>query len=136
MQNIATQELKLHDIKPLLEIEEFSFYYFLVVVVLVTFLFVGFAFLIIKWFQKRKRFDKRKEHKKAFMQVDLRNAKEAAYALTKYGATFANDSERHQKIYNELLDTLAKYKYKKEIDEKFDSNTERLIELYKGMIDA
>jgi len=131
-----TPEIPLHDIKPLVEIPDYSFYYFLVLLFIATVIVIGLFFLFIKWFRSRKKFDIRKEHAKALQKVKLTDAKKAAYALTKYGATFQNDSPRHQKIYKELLDALAKYKYKKEVHEKFDANTLRLIELYRGMIDV
>jgi len=129
-------EIPLHDIKPLVEVPDYSFFYFLVLVVVGSIITLGLLFLLIKWLRSRKKFDIRKEHAKAFAKVKLSDTKKAAYALSKYGATFKNDSERHQKIYNELLDALSRYKYKKEINEKFDANTLRLIELYKGMIDV
>jgi len=129
-------EIPLHDIKPLVEIPDYSFYYFIVLVFVGSVIAIGLIFLLIKWLRSRKKFDIRKEHAKAFSKVKLKDTKRAAYDLTKYGATFKNDSPRHQKIYKELLDALAKYKYKKEINESFDANTLRLIELYKGMIDV
>jgi hypothetical protein len=135
MQN-KMPEIPLHDIKPLVEIPDYSFYYFLALLVVGSIIAVSLLFLLLKWLRSRKKFDIRKEHAKALQKIKLNDAKSAAYALTKYGATFQNDSERHQKIYHELLDALAKYKYKKEVHEKFDANTLRLIELYRGMIDV
>jgi hypothetical protein len=135
MQNKAL-EIPLHDIKPLVEIPDYSFYYFIALVIMGSLIAVGLFFLLIKWLRSRKKFDVRKEHAKALREIKLKDTKKAAYALTKYGATFAKDSERHQKIYQELLDALSCYKYKKEINEEFDADTLRLIELYRGMIDV
>jgi hypothetical protein len=135
MQN-KTIEIPLHDIKPLVAIPDYSFYYFMALVIIGSLITVGLFFLLVKWLRRRKKFDVRKEHAKALQNIKLTDAKKAAYALSRYGATFANDSQRHQKIYQELLDELSRYKYKKEIDEEFDANTLRLIELYRGMIDV
>jgi signal transduction histidine kinase len=128
-------EIPLHDIKPLLEIQDYSFYYFLAVVTVVALIIVGILYLLYRHFYNKKRFNIRKEHYKILQGINLQETKKAAYELTEYGATFANDSERHQKTYNDMLEKLQKYKYKKSVDD-FDSETLRIIELYRGMIDV
>lgn len=135
MQNVQTNEIPLHDIKPLLEIEEYSFYYFIGIVTVVTLIVLGVAYLLYKHFRTKNRFNIRKEHLQLLKNIDLKETKKAAYQLTEYGATFQNDSERHQKTYHDMLDRLEKYKYKKNVDD-FDSETLRIIELYRGMIDV
>jgi len=135
MQNIQINEIPLHDIKPLLEIEEYSFYYFLGIVTVVTLIALGAAYLLYRHFREKNRFNLRKEHYKILNNIDLRETKKAAYELTEYGATFADESERHTKTYEEMLEHLQKYKYKKSVDD-FDSETLRVIELYRGMIDV
>jgi len=135
MQNIQTNEIPLHDIKPLLEIEDYSFYYFIGIVTVVTIIVLGAAYLVYKHFRTKNRFNIRKEHLQLLENIDLNETKKAAYQLTEYGATFQNDSERHQKTYHDMLERLKKYKYKKNVDD-FDSETLRVIELYRGMIDV
>ena len=135
MQNMQTNEIPLHDIKPLLEIEDYSFYYFIGIVTVVTLIVLGVAYLLYKHFRTKNRFNIRKEHLQLLKNIDLKETKKAAYQLTEYGATFQNDSERHQKTYHDMLDRLEKYKYKKNVDD-FDSETLRVIELYRGMIDV
>ena len=135
MQNMQRQEIPLHDIKPLLEVEDYSFYYFLGVVGVVTIIILSGIYLLYKHFSAKKKFNLRKEHFKLLQDLDLHETKKAAYRLTEYGATFANDSERHQKTYHDMLEKLEKYKYKKSVDD-FDSETLRIIELYRGMIDV
>ncbi|HFB54010.1 MAG TPA: hypothetical protein ENJ67_04690 [Sulfurimonas autotrophica] len=135
MQNMQTNEIPLHDIKPLLEIEDYSFYYFIGIVTVVTLIVLGVAYLLYKHFRTKNRFNIRKEHLQLLKNIDLKETKKAAYQLTEYGATFQNDSERHQKTYHDMLDRLEKYKYKKNVDD-FDSETLRIIELYRGMIDV
>ena len=135
MQSMQTQEIPLHDIKPLLEIEDYSFYYFIGLLGVITIIVVGGLYLLYKYFHAKKRFDLRKKHYKLLQNVDLHETKKAAYKLTEYGATFANDSQRHQKTYHDMLEKLEKYKYKKSVD-AFDSETVRIIELYRGMIDV
>jgi signal transduction histidine kinase len=135
MQQNMQNEIPLHDIKPLLEIQDYSFYYFLAVVTVVALIIVGILYLLYRHFYNKKRFNIRKEHYKILQGINLQETKKAAYELTEYGATFANDSERHQKTYNDMLEKLQKYKYKKSVDD-FDSETLRIIELYRGMIDV
>ena len=132
---MQTNEIPLHDIKPLLEIQDYSFYYFLAVVSVVSIIVLALLYLLYRYFRGKKKFDIRKEHYKVLQSINLKDTKKAAYLLTQYGATFADDSDRHQKTYKEMLDKLEKYKYKKSVDD-FDRETLRVIELYKGMIDV
>jgi len=106
MQNMQTNQIPLHDIKPLLEIEDYSFYYFLGIAAVVVIIILAGSYLLYKHFRQR----------------NLREPKKAAYDLTEYGATFQADSERHQKTYHDMVE--------------FDSETLRIIELYRGMIDV
>ena len=133
--NTQPIEIPLHDIKPLVEIQEYSFYYLLGVVSVVTLVVVAGLYLLYRYLKHKNRFNLRKEHYKILQNINLKKTKKAAYLLTQYGATFADDSDRHQKTYKEMLDKLEKYKYKKSVDD-FDRETLRVIELYKGMIDV
>jgi hypothetical protein len=135
MQNIKTTEIPLHDIKPLLAIDDYSFYYFLGLVSLGIIILSAVLYLLYRYFRTKNRFNLRKEYYKILNSIDLKKTKEAAYELTKYGAIFEEDSPRHQKTYHDMVEKLEKYKYKKSVDD-FDSETLRVIELYKGMIDV
>ncbi|QOP43117.1 hypothetical protein FJR45_03800 [Sulfurimonas sediminis] len=135
MQNLQQNEIPLHDIKPLIEIHEYSLYYLIGVSLLVVLILSGFIYLAYKWMQNRKRYNKRAEHYKKLFSLDCSNPKKAAYDLTFYGATFKDDSERHLKAYENMLEKLQRYKYKKNVED-FDTDTLHVIELYKGMIDV
>ena len=128
-------DIPLHDIKPIVEIEEYSLYYFLGISFFVFVLVLSVAYLIYKWLKKRNSFNIRKEHLKLLNSLNLNNAKESAYAVTFYGATFKDDSQRHKEMYENLLRRLDTYKYKKEVN-SFDSEVIGYIELYKEMIDV
>ncbi len=128
-------DIPLHDIKPIVEIEEYSLYYFLGFASLALILVAGVAYLLYKWLKKRNRYNRRKEHFKLLNSLDLSNTKESAYAITLYGATFKDDSPRHKEMYDNLLGRLDAYKYKKEVS-SFDSEVIGYIELYKGMMDV
>jgi len=135
MQQAMQNEIPLHDIKPLLEIQDYSFYYFLALLFVVSVIIIGIIYLLYKHFHTKKRFNIRKEHNKILQKINLKETKKAAYELTEYGATFKDDSPRHLKTYNDMVEKLEKYKYKKSVDD-FDRETLRVIELYRGMIDV
>ncbi|MDD5158204.1 hypothetical protein [Sulfurimonas sp.] len=128
-------DVPLHDIKQIVEIEDYSLYYFIGAVTISALLIALAVFLLYKWNKKKSKFNIRKEHEKLLNLVDLNDTKNAAYAITLYGLTFKNDSPRHKEMYENLLSRLEGYKYKKSVDE-FDSETIGYIELFKGMIDA
>jgi len=128
-------EIQLHDIKPLMEVQEYSLYYFIVLSVLALLFVVGVVYLLIKWFQKRNSFNIRKEHYKLLNNIDFQNAKQSAYDITLFGATFKDDSPRHLEMYKNLTQRLEEYKYKKSV-EPLDKEVLGYIDLYKGMIDV
>jgi hypothetical protein len=128
-------EIPIHDIKPIVDIQEYSFYYFLGIS-FVALLFVGaIAFLIYKYIKQKNAYNVKKEHFKIINELDFTNTKESAYAITLYGATFKDDSDRHKEMYKNIVDRLEVYKYKKDV-EVFDKEILGYIELYKGMLDV
>ena len=127
-------DIPLHDIKPLVEIQEYSFEYLLAFSGVLLLIFVGLLYLLFRWLKNKKRYNKRKEHRALLGGLDLSDTKAAAYKLTLYGATFKDDTPRHTKAYEELFDALEAYKYKKDVT-AFSEETLHFIELYRGMID-
>ena len=128
-------DIPLHDIKPIVEVQEYSLYYFLGATLFALILVLGAAYLIYMLLQKRNKFNIRKEHFKLLNSLDLSDAKRSAYDVTIYGATFKNDSPRHQEMYENLINRLEVYKYKKDVD-AYDGEIIGYIELYKEMIDV
>lgn len=128
-------DIPLHDIKPIVDVHEYSLYYFLGVSGVVILLACGTLYLIYLWLQKRKRFSLRVEHKKLLRALDFSDAKQAAYAITSYGATFKNDTPRHVEMFKNLSQRLEAYKYKKVVD-GLDKETLGYFELYKEMCDV
>lgn len=128
-------DIPLHDIKPLLEVQEYSLYYLIAITLVAIFLLISLIYFLYKWFRNRNKFNLRKEHFKLLSEIDLKDTKNAAYQITMYGYTFEDDSPRHKEMYKNLITRLDMYKYKKEVEE-FDSEVEGYIELYKGMIDV
>jgi len=67
--------------------------------------------------------------------MTFKDAKRAAYDITKYGYVFADDSARNREVYENLLRRLAPYKYKKEVG-AMDAETKSYFNIYLGMIDV
>jgi len=134
MENKITN-IPLHDIKPLLEIKEYSFYYFFGMSLFILFLACGIIYLTYRYIKNKNRFNIKKEHLKLLKSINLQDAKRAAYDITFYGASFKDDSPRHVEMYNNLLSRLERYKYKKDV-EPIDKETLGYIELYKEMCDV
>lgn len=130
-----THEIPLHDIKPLLEVQEYSLYYLIATSVVALVIFVGVVYLLVKWLKARNAFNIRKEHFKLLQELDFQDAKRSAYDVTFYGATFKDDGPRHAEMYKNLIQRLEEYKYKKNV-EPLDKEVLGYIDLYKGMIDV
>jgi len=128
-------DIPIHDIKTIVEVEEYSFYYLVGFSVLGVIVLLSILYLIYMYFKNKNSYNERKEHFKLISSVDLDDTKKAAYALSLYGATFKNDGDRQKGMYENLTSRLERYKYKKSV-EKFDQETLNYIELYKGMIDV
>lgn len=129
------QPIKLHDIQPVLEVNEFSIYYFSTIMIVVILLLSYLVYKIILWIKSRNKYNKRKSDKYNLINIDLTNTKEAAYAIGLYGFIFKDDSDRHNEIYTTLQEHLAKYKYKKEVS-SFDDKTLSYYDIYKEMCDV
>ncbi len=128
-------DIPLHDIKNIVDVQEYSLYYLLGSAFFALLVLFGLGYLIYVWYKKRNKFNLKKEHYRLLHTLDLSDAKSAAYAITLYGATFRDDSPRHQEMYQNLISRLEVYKYKKSVA-PFDRETLGYIELYKGMIDV
>ena len=128
-------DVPLHDIKEIVEVQEYSFYYLLGVIFLSVLVLSVLIYLIYKYIQKINAYNERKEHFKLLNSLDLSDTKNAAYAISKYGITFANDGQRESEMYKNITSRLEQFKYKQYVEE-FDVETLGYIELYKGMIDV
>jgi flagellar biosynthesis/type III secretory pathway M-ring protein FliF/YscJ len=128
-------DIPLHEIKPLIEIQEYSMVYLLALCAVALIILLGLLYLLIRWLKNRNKFNLRKEHYRLINAIDFSDTKSAAYALTFYGDTFKEDSERHHRAYSDLVEKLEQFKYKKDV-ELFDTQTLNSVDLYRGMIDV
>ncbi|GGD32654.1 hypothetical protein GCM10012288_03240 [Malaciobacter pacificus] len=104
---------KLHDIKPLVEIPDNSFFIFLALVIFGLILLISIAFVLIRFFKNRKKSD-RKRYFEILENIDFSNPKQSAYDITKYSRLLARN-EREIRLCNDLIEDLEQYKYKKEV---------------------
>jgi len=128
-------DIPLHDIKPIVDVQEYSFYYFLGLIGVAIAIVIGVTYLLYLWYKKRTAFNLRKYHFKLLQDLDVNDTKNTAYAVSSYGLTFKDDSPRHTEMFENLTTRLQEYKYQKNV-EKFDEEVLGYIELYKGMIDV
>ena len=121
-------ELKLHDIKPLVEVPDNSLLWFIVTLVVST-IVLGLIFLAVYRFIKRKKaFNWQAFYLKELQALSLSDSKEAAYKVTEYGHKLLKDFEQHE-AFDVLLKELEPYKYKKEV-QKLDQKTQEMIQTF------
>lgn len=128
-------DIPLHDIKPLIDVPEYSLYYLIAIIVAGIFLLALFIFALVRFFINRNKFSLRKEHLKLLNSVDFSDAKKAAYDITYYAQSFQNDSPLHQEAYESLQNNLETYKYRKNVD-SFDEETKESLKSYIGMLNV
>jgi hypothetical protein len=121
--------MQLRDIKPLVEIEDSSFYLYwgLILLGLVAVMIVGY-FLYQK-FKIIQKVHREKEYLEVLNSIDWSSPKKAAYRATHYGRLLATD-ERREALFSQLLPLLERYKYKKET-QRVDDETIGQFELYR-----
>ncbi|MEA1956212.1 MAG: hypothetical protein U9N02_06925 [Campylobacterota bacterium] len=130
-----TNNIQLHDIKTIVEVEEYSRYYLMGISIVVIFLLIAIIYLLIKWYRNKNRYNQRKDYLKILKSLDLNDTKKTAYAITFHGTLFKDDSPRHTEMFKNITQRLEPYKYKKVVN-KLDKETLGYIELYKEMLDA
>ena len=128
----SSMDIPVHDITPLLEIQEYSIYWFmtLVAVSLVV------IFVLIKKMRMQKEINsvhERTQRYENFISIDISNSKAAAYAICEQGVFFAHDNEETLKMYRRLFECLEPYKYARTV-ESIDEETLALYVTYQKSI--
>ena len=126
--------IPLNDIAPLVEIPDYSLYYFIAVVLIAVALSLALILALLKQIRKR-RVNLRKERFSALSSVDFSDPKRAAYTISELGRVFASDNERTEKGYHNLFERLTPYKYAPKV-EMIDEETIGYYRLYLEIIDA
>ena len=127
------EDIKIHDIKTLVEIPDFSIYLYMLLWILACVVLFALIFLIYKIIKNRKK-DFRKKYYEVLKGIDLNEPKKSAYTITKYSRLLAT-SQREIKLAEELIDELEKYKYKKEVDQ-IDDEVKILLGRFMDNIDV
>ena len=131
----SSPDIPLHDIKPLVEVPDSSFVFFVILVALGAAVLIVVAYLLWRHLRRAKEANLRELSYEALQNIDFSDAKKAAYAITRHGFCFTGDGERYQEAYNNLVSRLAPYKYKKSVD-PIDDETVGYYRIYVEMIDV
>jgi len=110
---------KLKDIKPNIEIVDYSFYIFIIVCLILAALVIVLAF---KFLKKEKN-----PYLIKLYNLDFNNSKKTAYEFTKYAKYFLNENNKDE--YKSLVKELEKYKYKPTVD-KLEEETVKKIKKF------
>ena len=78
-------DIPLHDIKTIVEVQEYSLYYFLAISLVAILLICVFIYFLYRWFKNKNRYNQRKEYFKLLDDLDFSDTKKSAYAVSKYG---------------------------------------------------
>ncbi|RXJ90342.1 hypothetical protein CRV01_04075 [Arcobacter sp. CECT 8983] len=127
------ENIKIHDIKSLVDIPDFSIYIYILLISVAVFLVFLLLFLIYKIIRNRKK-DFRKDYYKILEEIDFEDSKKTAYTITKYSRLLAV-SQREKKLAEELIDELEKYKYKKDV-KQIDEDIKILFSRFMDSVDV
>ena len=130
----STKLPEIKDIKPPVEIGDYSIYLFILVVILGVVVLAILLWWIFKEIKRVKKVNRAKQYLEALHNIDWSDPKSASYKITEYGRLLATD-EKRQEIFANLLPLLEQYKYKKDVNQRVDPKTLREFELFKQVCD-
>ncbi len=128
------KDIPLHDIKPLVEVPDNSLYFLIGLVAFSLLILIVLAFWVIRLYKQRKIEDLHKTYLEKIHNVDIEDAKEAAYEISYYGRLLAQ-SQRELDMLESLDERLSQYKYKKEV-KPLDDDTLGYYRLFLEVLDA
>lgn len=126
--------IPVNDIAPLVEIPDYSLYYFVALVIVAVTVILAVVLALLKQMRKRK-VNLRRERFMALSSVDFSDPKRAAYTISELGRVFASDNERTARAYHNLFERLAPYKYAPQV-KMIDEETVGYYRLYIEIIDV
>jgi polysaccharide pyruvyl transferase WcaK-like protein len=118
---------KLRDIKPIVDIPDYSFFFFCAIVVFIAIALFLISYSLFRYF-KNKKPDQKKISLKVLKELDFSDAKKSAYLITLHTRNLSTDV-RTKKLFNELNNKLENYKYKKDISD-FDDEIKNDLNLF------
>jgi len=120
------EELKLHDIKGLVEIPDDSIYYFYGLISLLIIVLLIVSVLLYRYLRREKTLNLQKHYMEQLKALDFDTPKESAYLFTHYGELLEKSPEQEE-LFKTLIPLLDAYKYKKEVP-SFDEETLAFIQ--------
>lgn len=126
--------IKIHDIKPIVEIPDNTIYIYYTLIVTGLLLSFLLLYLIYKFFKSKKITDDKIYFEK-LKQIDFKELKESSYNISKYGRVLAKD-ERQKRLIEELHNSLEQFKYKKTIPNTIPINIKQQFETFMESLDV
>lgn len=130
-----SDDLPLHDIKPLVEIIDYTPFVLGTAAAVVFLLGVLVTYVLFRRLREGKRRSYRQACFDTLSAIDFEQPKVAAYTISKLGRCFADDSPRLAEVYGNLYRRLEPYKFKRSVP-PVDEETRAYFRIYLGMIDV
>ena len=127
-------ELKnLKDIKPPVEISDYSLWVFIAVILLALALFATVAYILKRKLRKKRRFFKSDLElaRERIEAIDYSNPKSVAYTFIEDVSKFVEPNRSQE--YNSILRELEDYKYKKEVPQMSEELQAKIKNFIKGI---
>lgn len=106
--------IEIKDIKPLLDIQDYSLFYLIAIILSSVIIVVVLLYKIYKYFKSKKANSKREKYLQILKNLNYNNPKDTAYDFTKYAKPLSTD-EKSQELYDNIVQNLSNYKYKKDV---------------------
>jgi ABC-type glycerol-3-phosphate transport system permease component len=126
--------LKIHDIKSIVEIPDFTIYIYYSLIITIILFFIFIIYLIYKSF-KSKTQSKEKKYFIILQNIDFSNTKESSYLISKYGRLLASN-EREKKLIDGIHYSLEQYKYKKNIKQSISADIKNQFSIFMDSLDV
>ena len=126
--------IKIHDIKPIVEIPDVSIYIYYSLILFFILLCCVVIYFIYSFYKPKIKSPEMIWYEK-LKNIDFTNSKDAAYEISKYGRFLAKD-ERQLHLINELIEELSLYKYKKMIPDEFSKEAKMKFNIFMDSLDV
>lgn len=126
--------LKIHDIKPTVEIPDYSIYLYYGLIIITTLITLLVCYFVYKFFTKNK--DKTREvYIQRIKSIEFKDIKKDAYTISKYGSLITLN-ERQISLYEDLNNSLEQFKYKKIVPNKLTPEIKTKYEIFMESLDV
>ncbi len=123
----------LKDIKPLVEVPDYSLWILLLLVLLGVLIMIG----LYKWLNKPKRRRRHRLTRKeiaedALKNINLLESKQAVYDFSAYAPVLANEAQKER--VDALIESLSAYKYKKEVPPLSEADRQAIQKIIEELV--